>query len=205
MTQEAQSNTRKRWLIAAVVIISLSLLGQFSAVLLPALNGKTPQANSLGGLTLWSGLLLTSIWALKGWKKLIGFVIGAIIGLAMHLSAIVVADYNSTKQTSIEDIEQASNENLPAMINDFTRLDSVSIDQDDKQYIIRMSIVNLSREEVDTEYLTEQFEQSTKPATCDLEEFTMFFSDGYTINYVYLDNTGESLITLRILPTDCGY
>lgn len=205
MTQEAQSNTRKRWLIAAVVIISLSLLGQFSAVLLPALNGKTPQANSLGGLTLWSGLLLTSIWALKGWKKLIGFVIGAIIGLAMHLSAIVVADYNSTKQTSIEDIERASNENLPAMINDFTRLDSVSIDQEDKQYIIRMSIVNLSREEVDTEYLSEQFEQSTKPATCDLEEFTMFFSDGYTINYVYLDNTGESLITLRILPTDCGY
>lgn len=205
MNQEAQSNTRKRWLIAAVVIISLSLLGQFSAVLLPALNGKTPQANSLGGLTLWSGLLLTSIWALKGWKKLIGFVIGAIIGLAMHLSAIVVADYNSTKQTSIEDIERASNESLPAMINDFTRLDSVSIDQDDKQYIIRMSIVNLSREEVDTEYLSEQFEQSTKPATCNLEEFTMFFSDGYTINYVYLDNTGESLITLRILPTDCGY
>lgn len=205
MNQEAQSNTRKRWLIAAVVIISLSLLGQFSAVLLPALNGKTPQANSLGGLTLWSGLLLTSIWALKGWKKLIGFVIGAIIGLAMHLSAIVVADYNSTKQTSIEDIERASNENLPAMVNDFTRLDSVSIDQDNKQYIIRMSIVNLSREEVDTEYLSEQFEQSTKPATCNLEEFTMFFSDGYTINYVYLDNTGESLITLRILPTDCGY
>ncbi len=205
MNQEAQSNTRKRWFIAAVIIISLSLLGQFSAVLLPALNGKTPQANSLGGLTLWSGLLLTSIWALKGWKKLIGFVIGAIIGLAMHLSAIVVADYNSTKQTSIEDIERASNESLPAMINDFTRLDSVSIDQDDKQYIIRMSIVNLSREEVDTEYLYEQFEQSTKPATCDLEEFTMFFSDGYTINYVYLDNTGESLITLRILPTDCGY
>ncbi|WP_044620360.1 hypothetical protein [Gynuella sunshinyii] len=204
MEEVVKSNKKRRLLILAVIFLSLSLLGQFSAILIPAITGEAPAVNSLGGMILWTGLLFLSVWSLNGKKKLVGFIVGAVVGLLVNFSVGVFAGYNNAKFDSIAEAVEASNANLPRMIDDETRLDSVAIDQTAKQYYFRMSLVDFEKQEIDLEFLEENFVEFTKPSTCEITEFQVFFSEGYTINYVYSDKTAQLVSSFSIQAGDCG-
>lgn len=200
---EAMSKKNGIWLKLAIVLFALMSIGQISAIFLPALTGVSPKPISMIGSILWPGLLFLSIWSLRNKKKLPGFMVGALIGVILHFSAGVTASYLQAEESSIEQAVAVSNEGLPKMIDEETRLDSVLIDQKRKSYSLNMSLINLMQSEIDVSVIHEIFETSIKPTSCGNETFKIFFIEGYKINYVYKDKTGLVVAKYTVNPTDC--
>ncbi len=200
---EAKPARNTIWLKIAIGLLALMSIGQTSAMFLPALTGVSPKPVGMLGSILWPSLLFMSIWSLRGKKKLSGFMLGALLGFILHFSAGATAGYFKAEERSIDQAVAASNEGLPKMIDEETRLDSVSIDQDIKNYSLNMSLVNLAQSEIDVAVIHEIFETSIKPTSCSNEAFKVFFSEGYKINYVYKDKTGLVVAKYTINPMDC--
>ncbi len=194
---------RKIWIKLAVALLIIFSIGQLSAIFIPAIVGQSPKPLSLLGSILWPGLLFMSIWSLRSKRKVTGFIIGAIVGFLLHFSAGVVAGYFKAEVKAIDKAVAASNEGLPKMIDEETRLESVSIDQKSKWYSLNITLINYLVSDIDIGVLNDNFEQSIKPSTCGIPEFKLFFTEGYTVNYVYKDKNGKLISKYSILPTDC--
>ena len=97
----------------------------------------------------------------------------------------------------------ASNENLPRMLDEETRLDSASIDQSKKIYTLKMTLVNISQSEIDRESLNEVFTQTIKPGTCGSAEFRLFLSEGYTLNFAYYGRDDKEIKIYSLKLSDC--
>ena len=89
------------------------------------------------------------------------------------------------------------------MIDEETRLDSVSIDQKSKNYSLNMSLVNLAQSEIDVALIHETFERSIRPTSCSNSAMRVFFNEGYKINYVYKDKAGQLVAEYTVNPNDC--
>ncbi len=187
-------------LIALLTVFSII---QISAVFIPAMVGQPTMPLSLFGSILWPGLLFMSIWSLKNKRKIIGFLIGALIGFALHFSAGTIAGYFQTEARAIDKAIATSNEGLPKMMDDETRLDSVSINEEKKLCSLNITLVNSIVSDIDIGVLNDHFEQSIKPSTCNIPEFKLFFTEGYTVNYVYKDKNDKLISKYSILPSDC--
>ena len=203
MDQELAENKSSIWLKVAIAILVIATIGQISAVFLPALTGNAPKASTLIGSILWPGLLFMSIWALKHKRKIIGFFIGAIIGFILDFSAGTLAGYKQAEVNAIDVAVANSNKDLPKMIDEETRMDLASIDQKSKDYSLSFTLVNLLVSEIDIGILNDNFEQSIKPSTCGIQQFQLFFSEGYIINYVYKDKNGKFISQYSISPKEC--
>jgi len=191
------------WLKLFIAVLAIASIGQISVIFSSACIGQSPAPSSGLGFLLWPGILFMCIWSLRGKSKLKGFIIGAFIGFALYFSASVTAGYLSAEERAIDKVVASINKDLPKMIDEETILDEVSIDQKAKQYYFYMTLVNLSLSEIDINFLDETFEQSIKPSTCKDGAFNVFFSENYTINYVYKDNSGEIVRKYSVTPTDC--
>jgi hypothetical protein len=191
------------WIKIAIALLALMSIGQISAMFLPALTGVSPKPISMLGSILWPGLLLMTTWSLRSKKKLNGFMLGALVGFIFYFFAGVTAGYLKAEERSIDQAVATSNEGLPKMIDEETRLDSIAIDQTSKNYSLNMSLVNLAQSEIDVDVIHEIFETSIKPTSCGNESFKVFFSEGYKINYVYKDKTGLTVAKYTVNPTDC--
>ena len=187
----------------AIALLALMSIGQISAMFLPALAGVSPKPISMLGSILWPSLLFMSIWSLRSKKKLSGFMLGALLGFILHFSAGVTASYLKAEKRSIDQAVAASNEGLPKMIDEETRLDSVAIDQEIRNYSLNMSLVNLAQSEIEVASIHEIFETSIKPTSCSNEAFKVFFAEDYKINYVFKDKTGLIVAKYTVNPTDC--
>jgi len=202
--QVAKVPTRNTmWIKIAIGLLAVMSFGQVSAIFLPAITGEAPNPLSLFGSVLWLGLLFMSIWSLKSKKKLNGFMLGALIGFILHFSAGFTVGYLEAEERSIDQAVAASNEGLPKMIDEETRLDSVAIDQKLKSYSLNMSLVNLAQSEIDVGFIYETFETSIKPTSCSNEAFKVFFTEGYKVNYVYKDKAGQLVAKYTVNPADC--
>jgi len=191
------------WLKLAIGLLVLMSIGQVSAMFLPALTGVSPKPMSMIGSILWPGLLFMSIWSLRNKKKISGFLLGSLVGFILHFSAGVAAGYLQVEERSIDQAVAASNEGLPKMIDEETRLDSVAIDQKLKSYSLNMSLINLAQSEIDVSVIHEIFETSIKPSSCSNEIFKVFFTEGYKINYIYKDKSATVVAKYTINPADC--
>lgn len=201
--ESAVPEKKSLWLKLTVVVLVIFTIGQMSAIFLPAMVGQSPKPFSLIGSMLWPGLLFMSIWSLKNKRKIVGFVIGTLIGFAFDFSAGVIASYHQAEVSAIDKTVESSNQGLPKMIDEDTRLDTVSIDQASKYYSLNFTLVNYTVSDIDIGVLNDNFEQSIKPNTCGIKELKLFFSEGYTINYIYKDKNGKYISKYNILPTDC--
>ena len=66
-----------------------------------------------------------------------------------------------------------------------------------------MTTINYIASEIDISVLNDNFYQSTKPSTCNISEFKLFFSEGYTINFIYNDKNGKFISKYNVTPADC--
>jgi hypothetical protein len=191
------------WLVLAIGSLAVMAVGQFSAVFLPALVGQSPRMFSLFGSILLPGLLAMFIWSLRGKKRIRGFCLGALIGFILYMSAGVTAGYFQAEKRVIDKAVAASNDGLPKMLDEETRLDSVSIDQAEKRYTLHISLVNLSLLEIDPEVIDGVFEDYLKPGSCNNDVFKVFLEEGYKVNYMYKDRSGISVADYTVYPADC--
>lgn len=187
----------------AIAVLALMSIGQISAIFIPAFVGVSPGSVSIVASILWPGLLLMSIWSLRNRKKLAGFLLGALTGLILYFAAGFTAGYFQAQERAIDKVVSESNKDLPKMVDEETRLNSVSIDQKLKIYKLNLSLINLMQSEIDLSAVHQAFEKSIKPTTCSNETFSVFFADGYEINYVYKDKSGDVIANFTVNPADC--
>jgi len=125
--QLAEEPTRNTlWLKLLIAFLAVAAIGQISVIFLPAAIGQSPAPFSLFGSILWLGLLFMYIWSLKEKSKMKGFLVGALIGFLLHFFAGFTAGYLKAEERAIDKAVAASNEGLPKMIDEETRLDAVS-------------------------------------------------------------------------------
>jgi len=202
---EAEQVIEKKsiWVKAAMFLLSIAVVGQISAIYLPAFVGQSPDPTSFIGTILWISLLFMAIWSWQGKKKLKGFLIGVLVALIVHFFAGFIAGYKQAEVNAIDVAVANSNKELPKMIDEETRMDLASINQKSKYYSLSFTLVNLLVSEIDIGILNDNFEQSIKPSTCGIQQFQLFFSEGYTINYVYKDKNGKFISQYSITPKEC--
>jgi hypothetical protein len=203
METEQVVEKKSIWVKAAILLLSIAVIGQISAIYLPAFVGQSPDATSFIGTVLWTSLLFMAIWSWQGKKKLKGFLIGVIVALIIQFFAGFIAGYLGAEERAIDKAVTESNEKLPRMVDEETRMDLASIDQKSKNYSLSFTLVNLLVSEIDIGIINDNFEQSIKPSTCSIKQFQLFFSEGYTINYVYKDKSGKFISQYSIDPKEC--
>lgn len=197
------SSKNKTWTKVIIALLAIAFIGQLSAISIAAMTGQSPKPASMLGSMMWPSLLFMSIWSLNGNKKIKGFLLGLGIGFILHFSIGVAVGYLKAEERAIDKAISASNEGLPVMIDEDTRLDSVSIDQKTKNYSLNMSLVNLAQSEIDVAFLQEAFETSIKPSICSDTTFKVFFDEGYKITYSYKDKAGLLVAKDTVNPKDC--
>jgi hypothetical protein len=200
---DTPSRNKKIILWVVIVFLAIAAIGQISAIFIRAMVGQSPDNISIIVTPLWLGLLFMAIWALKSKKKAKGFIIGVVIGFVLNFLAGVTAAYLQAETRAIDEAVEKSNMNLPKMLDEDTRLDSASIDQKSKNYYLFATLVNLTFSEIDTAIIDEHFKQNIKPTTCTNSTLRLFFTEGYSINYVYKDKSGSIVREYAIAPTDC--
>ena len=87
MEQEEKIEVPKKkalWIKLAIALLIIFTIGQLSAIYLSAMIGQSPKPASLIGSILWPGLLLLSIWSIQNKRKVIGFILGSLVGFALH-------------------------------------------------------------------------------------------------------------------------
>lgn len=199
---QSMSNGRKILITICIVFSLLATVGQAAYLFIQSSVGDAPQTHSIFGTILWPGLLFLALWSLWGKRKALGFLTGGLIGLVLYFGAGAVAGYQQAEKDAIQQAVERSNDELPKMINEFTRMDSASIDQDSNEYTLYLSLVNSFRSDADINYMDQMFEEN-KPASCNSEQFNIFFSEGYSINLVYKDKNGDLIKKYTIAPSDC--
>lgn len=203
MKPEQLAEKKSMWSKVAIFLLSVAVIGQISAIYLPAFIGQSPDPNSYIGTILWISLLFMAIWSWQGKKKSKGFVFGVLTALLVQFFAGFIAAYLNAEESAIDIAVAKSNEKLPRVIDEETRLDSAEIDQKSKSYSLKMTTINYIASEIDISVLNDNFYQSTKPSTCNISEFKLFFSEGYTINFIYNDKNGKFISKYNVTPADC--
>jgi len=98
-----ESLPRKRTRIkVAVVFLIIFSIGQFSAILIPALTGQSPKPTSIFGSILWPSLLFMAVWSLNGKMKLKGLLLGLCIGFTLHIVVGATAGYKKAEERTID-------------------------------------------------------------------------------------------------------
>ena len=193
---------KRMWLRITIFLLSIALVGQFSAIYIPALAGQPTQPNDFLSTLVSPSLLFMAIWSLRGKKKIVGFLLGICIGVIFFVSAALTSGYMQRGER-IEQAVAKVNEDLPRMVDEDTSLDSISIDQKSKNYNLNISLVNLSLPEIDIDALHEIFELEVKPNSCNNKNFKEIFKEGYKINFSYKDKDGLPIMRYTINKTDC--
>ncbi|HAS8424896.1 TPA: hypothetical protein I7747_20025 [Vibrio vulnificus] len=198
--------TPKSALIPKVVVFvfCVVVIGQTSAIYLPAMNGKLPNLSSLLGIVVCYIALFSmgamSIKRSKVWFGLLGMIVGAVV----FFGASFLASYVTAKDRAIDRSVVERNKTLPMMLDEYTQLDKISVNHESKGYNLHLSLIGHSKMDIDVEVLNEVFDVDIKPTTCTNEQLRMLFELGYSINYLYLDKNQERINYYNIRPEDCG-
>lgn len=66
-----------------VVLTALFLIGAYSALLIPALDGQSIQTVSIFSVVFWSGILFMTIWRYRSKSLGVGLIVGLIAGFVL--------------------------------------------------------------------------------------------------------------------------
>lgn len=188
------------------VLLFLAALGHTSASILPLIAGQEPTSSPnvrMLGFILWYGLFCMVIMSWRGKKRLIGFLTGSVIGFIFFTLIGVFTGYKKAESRAIAKVMQESNANLPIMIDEYTRLDRVELEQKRKEYTYFLSVVDLAVSEIDISVLNENFFERAKPQICKNDRHKVFFNEGYSVSYSYYDKDNVYIVSYSIEPDDC--
>lgn len=95
-----------------------------------------------------------------------------------------------------------TDENLPTMIDNETRLNSISIEG--KSILAKYTMVNWSVENVEVEQFTSFIREELKTRACEGKEMRFLFEKGYRAIHVYLDKNSDDITKITLNIDDCS-
>ena len=136
-------------------------------------------------------------------SMILGLVIGAVLGFLNWEGADIYAVNNRDEAWAVRQAMKNINADLPKMIDDETRIDSVSISMELKTYDMIFTVVNYESAEIDKGILRSGFKEITIPAFCADKVVKIWFDMDYTVNTIYHDKVGEAIEKYSMTSSDC--
>ncbi len=111
---------------------------------------------------------------------------------------------DSTFLNILNQIVNSTNDNLPMMVNEYTRWDSASMIPGEEM-VYNYTLVNYSSTDIDSQTFSQTVNQVAINEACKNPSLQVFYQNGMALKYNYFSND-ESLIShVEISPADCGY
>ena len=193
----------KSMLLSALAVLSVALIYLLVQIYQPAFEGFPPsQVLLITSVVVTAALGAVVSYLLKG-KKGPGIRLGLFVGFLLHLGGTLTAKHNISEEYLIQNIQQ-SNAQLPVMIDDATRLDSVSMDPATKHYLMTVTLIE---QEVTAEFLEELNNMVKGRITrdaCNNDQTQLIFSFGYDFRYRYLAKDGAKIAEFILTAKDCA-
>jgi hypothetical protein len=95
----------------------------------------------------------------------------------------------------------ATNQNLPAMVDNDTRLDNLSIQDEDIFY--NYTLINVAVENLDVSKLELAIISDIKIGACSIKETRALLDANRNIKYTYRDKTEKPILTITVNKKDC--
>ena len=204
LTEVAEPEKSQKVTKILIGVFAVCALGTTSAIYLPASLGTSPNpVQSFLGTLLWYALLSTFIFKLRNRSKILGFVLGAIFGYLVYLGAGVYAVSNHDLAWSVRESTKNANADLPKMIKEGMRFDTVSISKESTTYTMNFTFINYASPEVDIENLSVHFKEKSIPAICADEVLKVWLSRKFAVNVVYHDKVGQVIEKYTMQERDC--
>lgn len=193
----------KSMLLSGIGVLSVALIYLLVQIYQPALGGFPPSQTLLIASVLLTAALGAAIsYLLKG-KKGPGIRLGLFAGFLLHLGGTFTAKQNISEAYLIQNIQE-SNAQLPVMIDDATRLDSVFMDQAKKQYRMTVTLVDQVATPEFLQELNNMVKGRITRDACHNEQTQLIFGFGYDFRYRYLAKDGEPIAEFVLTPKECG-
>ncbi|MEA5508451.1 hypothetical protein VB715_01605 [Crocosphaera sp. UHCC 0190] len=104
-------------------------------------------------------------------------------------------------EAMLQQMTQELNQNLPMMINDLARWDSVSAGPGS---LLNYNFTIVSANKPNANEL-KQLQMALVSNTCRDQSVGLLLENGVALSFNYRGNGGQSLANIRVNPADCGY
>jgi len=184
-------------------ILAIGAVGSTIGVYIPAIAGQSSDPLSLIYLIFWFSFLFARVWMNRKKSWIVGLILGAVVGIAVFFRASFPSAYSGAEARAINKTVQSINKGLPMMIDEDTRLDSISISQNLKDLNINTTFVNHSLSELDIDALATFFKENQKQVWCANKKLKSFLDIGYTLKFGYYDKSGVLVTDFKLRSADC--
>lgn len=201
-TIQTNSPLVKSMTVSAIGVLSVAMAYLLFNIYQPAFNGMPPDNTLLIASVVLTGLLGMAIsFNLKG-KKGPGIRLGIFVGFLMHLGGTLAAKNNISEEFLIQSVNK-SNANLPVMIDDQTRLDSVFMNKEAKQYMMTVTLIEKEATPEFIQELNEMVKGRITRDACNNDQTKQVFQFGYDFRYQYLAKDGKTIAEFILTSKDC--
>ncbi|MFK7815988.1 MAG: hypothetical protein AB8B92_06590 [Gammaproteobacteria bacterium] len=104
---------------------------------------------------------------------------------------------------SVERIVSNANEQLPMMIDEELRMEKILLDKKKNNYTMTSTFVNYELSELDLYAWDDEIGSTIVTDTCADDSLDLVFKEGYTVNIINKDKSGELIRSYTISPGDC--
>jgi hypothetical protein len=133
--------------------------------------------------------------------------VGQANGIGNFFGALVGKSAVFTPEAPIDDVlaklSAQMNENLPMVVDNETRLDSVSA-VPGRHFIYHYTLLTLSRADVDPDDFHKTIKPRLKSRLCGSAEMQNFLKNGVTISYLYKSKDGQPVGGAKLAPSECA-
>ena len=102
---------------------------------------------------------------------------------------------------ALERAAEKFNEDMPMMINDETRADSV--ESEGTELIYNQTLMKISSWNVDAYSIKGAFEEPIVSSVCDAEDMEFFIESGVTISFAYYGNDSNLIFKISVDKSTC--
>ena len=110
-------------------------------------------------------------------------------------------DSNMAAKSKLEADILATNQSLPIMIDEDTRLDNLSIQDEDISY--NYTLINVAVENLDVSKVELAIISDIKIDACSIKETRALLDANRNIKYTYRDKTEKPILTITVNKKDC--
>ena len=151
----------------------------------------------------YSAFILISIWRSAG-KYEGSFIWSGLARAAVILNALsFIANFWMTSDTeyALNEEIRMMNKSLPTMVDNATRLDHVSLQEDNMFY--NYTLTNWLAADLDLERFNSIMQPKLKTNACETEETKSLLEEGRSLNYVYRDKSSNPVSKITVKLGDC--
>lgn len=187
-----------------IVLSAVVVVGTYAALFIPAIVGQKPQQMSMLPALFGTALFLMFCWKGRGRRGAWGFLCGIVVGSLVLVAAGATArvqELNARAEQVSAKLDEL-NRGLPRIVEEGTRLDRIEIDGD--RIIYRLTLVDLTADEIDRDSMKELTQQAIATNLCADEAKRKSVKAGVTFLYTYRDRKDAPIAEIVIGEADCS-